>query len=197
MRIAIDIDSTLHNYWDQLAESARRRFGIDLPYREQSTWEIDALTREQLIACVADTHADDAILAAEPYPEAAETITAWHAAGHEIHITSHRRTGAHDATARWLAAIGLAYDELHCSYDKVAYCREHGIELLIDDSPVNLELARAAGIRGATIAHPWNREACGEAGIVCAEDWPALGRALEPLLARAGAAPAGEQRAGR
>lgn len=196
MRIAIDIDSTLHPYWDQLAEAARRRFGIDLPYREQTTWGIDALTREQLVACVDDTHADAAILAAEPYPGAAETISAWHAAGHEIHITSHRRADAHEATARWLEAIGLAYDELHCSYDKIAYCRGRGLELLIDDSPVNLERARAAGMLAATIAHPWNREACGEPEMVCAEDWRALGRALEPVLAGAPAA-AADPRAGR
>ena len=35
MRIAIDIDSTLHHYWDVLSAAARRRFGVDLPYEEQ------------------------------------------------------------------------------------------------------------------------------------------------------------------
>ena len=35
MRIAIDIDSTLHHYWDLLSAAARRRFGVDLPYEEQ------------------------------------------------------------------------------------------------------------------------------------------------------------------
>ena len=38
MRIAIDIDSTLHHYWDELAGSAKRRFGVDLPYEQQHTW---------------------------------------------------------------------------------------------------------------------------------------------------------------
>ena len=38
MRIAIDIDSTLHHYWDELAAAARRRFGVDLPYDQQHTW---------------------------------------------------------------------------------------------------------------------------------------------------------------
>ena len=32
MRIAIDIDSTLHHYWGELAQSAKRRFGVELPY---------------------------------------------------------------------------------------------------------------------------------------------------------------------
>src|SRR5215218_6487493 len=51
MRIAIDIESTLHHYWDQFAAAAKRRFGVDLPYDEQM-WEIDRLKPEQVRACV-------------------------------------------------------------------------------------------------------------------------------------------------
>ncbi len=43
MRIAIDIDSTLHHYWDRLSDAARRRFGVDLPYEEQLDWGITRL----------------------------------------------------------------------------------------------------------------------------------------------------------
>ena len=101
MRIAIDIDSTLHHYWDQFADAARRRFGVELPYTEQA-WEIDRLRPEQVRACVAETHKDDRILDAEPYPDAVETVRDWHANGHWIHITSHRAEHTCDATARWL-----------------------------------------------------------------------------------------------
>ena len=181
MKIAIDIDSTLHHYWDQLEEVARRRFGVELPYAEQ-LWHIDRLRPEQVRACVEETHSDERILAAEPYPGAVETVRAWKEAGHFIHITSHRHAQAHGATARWLERIGLPYDELYCSYDKVSHCREIGIDLLIDDSPVNLVKAADAGIATATIAHPWNRDVCEEEDIVCAPDWPSLARALEPLL---------------
>ena len=182
MRIAVDIDSTLHHYWDQLAAVAKRRFGVDLPYDTQHTWRISALRPEQVHVCVAETHRDASVLAAEPYPGAVEAITAWHDAGHFIHVTSHRTTDAHAATERWLERIGLPYDELYCSFDKVSHCRAIGIELLIDDSPVNLEAAVDAGIRAATLSHPWNRDICEEEDIVCAPDWKGLARALEPLL---------------
>ena len=182
MRIAIDIDSTLHHYWDQFARAAKRRFGVELPYRDQ-LWRIEALRPEQVKACVEETHKDEHILAAEPYPGAVEAIAAWHEAGHFIHITSHRRADAHAATARWLERIGLAYDELYCSTDKLARCREIGIDLLIDDSPVNLLGAVEAGHRrAATLAHPWNREICEAEDIVCADDWPELARRLAPML---------------
>ena len=183
MRIAVDIDSTLHNYWDQLSTVARRRFGVELPYEEQVTWDITRLRPEQVHVCVEETHRAAQVLAAKPYPGAVETIRAWHEAGHFIHITSHRTTEAHAATERWLERIGLPYDELYCSWDKVARCREIAIDVLIDDSPVNLLKAADAGITPATILHPWNRELCEEEDIVCAPDWPTLARRLEPVLA--------------
>ena len=181
MRITIDIDSTLHHYWDQFEAAAKRRFGVDLPYKEQ-LWHIDRLRPEQIRACVAETHKDEQILAAEPYAGAVEVIRAWHEAGHFIQISSHRREEAHGVTAQWLARIGLPYDELHCSFDKLARCRELGIELLIDDSPVNLLGAIDAGIATATIRHPWNAEVCEDEDVVCADDWEELGRLLAPRL---------------
>jgi hypothetical protein len=183
MRIAIDIDSTLHHYWDQFADAARRRFGVELDYEEQVTWEIGLLRPEQLRACVAETHCADIVLASEPYPGAVETVAAWHGEGHFIHITSHRAVESHDATARWLERIGLPFDDLHCSYDKVSRCTELDIDVLIDDSPVNLARAQEHGILPATLLHPWNRELCELEGITCAEDWPALAEALAPILA--------------
>jgi uncharacterized HAD superfamily protein len=185
MRIAIDIDSTLHHYWDHLSRAARERFGVHLPYDQQVTWGITLLKPRQVQACVEDTHRDRAILAATPYPDAVETVQAWREAGHFIHITSHRAVSAESATATWLERIGLPYDELYCSMDKVARCREIGIDLLIDDSPVNIARAVDAGIAVATIEHPWNRDVCEDEDVICASDWPGLRRALAPLLEQA------------
>ena len=58
MRIAIDIDSTLHHYWDRLSDAARRRFGIDLPYEEQLDWGITRLRPDQLHLCIQETHGE-------------------------------------------------------------------------------------------------------------------------------------------
>jgi uncharacterized HAD superfamily protein len=182
MRIAIDIDSTLHHYWPLLSAAAKRRFGIELPYDRQFTWAISRLRKEQLRVCVNDTHSDEAIANAEPYPHAVETVNAWHAAGHFIHVTSHRAEHCHPATKEWLDRIGLDYDELYCSYDKVAHAREIGIDVLIDDSPVNIVQALEAGIAAATISHPWNADVCEEEDVICADDWPELARRLKPLL---------------
>jgi uncharacterized protein len=183
VRIAVDIDSTLHHYWDQFSAIAKKRFGVDLDYETQLTWEISRLRPEQAKACLDESHTELHIMAAKPYPGAVETIRAWHDAGHFIQVTSHRTRAAHDATARWLEQIGLPYDELYCSDDKVARCVELGIDVLIDDSPATLLEAAEAGITAATIVHPWNRDLCEEEDIVCAPDWPTLAQRLEPVLA--------------
>ena len=182
MRIAIDIDSTLHHYWNLLSDAAQRRFGVELPYEEQLDWGITRLRPDQLRLCIEETHCDATILAGDPYPDAVETVRRWSEAGHFIHITSHRDQGARDATARWLDKIGLPYDDLHCSFDKVGRCVELDIGLLIDDSPMNIERALEHGIVAATISHPWNRDVREEEDVICADDWRELAALLDPLL---------------
>ena len=182
MKIAIDIDSTLHHYWDVLSDAARERFGIDLPYEEQYQWGITRLKAEQLKCVVDATHREAAILAGRPYPGAVETVNRWAEGGHFIHITSHRAEHCQAATEQWLNDIGLRFDELYCSDDKVARCTEIGIDLLIDDSPLNIAAAVERGITVATIVHPWNEDVVAEEGVIAAADWPALARELEASL---------------
>jgi hypothetical protein len=185
-RIALDIDSTLHPYWDLLQRVARERYGVHLPYEDQRDWGITALERDAVVHCVEETHSDENIEAGEPYPDAVETVRAWREAGHWIHVTSHRRTTTRPATERWLERIGLPYDDLHCSFDKVTRCAELGIHVLVDDSPVNIARARDAGIVPATIVHPWNVELVERDGVIGAPDWVGLRAKLDPVLEEIG-----------
>lgn len=180
--IALDVDSTLHDYWPLFRRIVHERHGIDLPYEEQREWGTTRLPREDVVACIEETHSSEHILAAEPYPGAVETVRAWHEQGHWIHITSHRRTAAHGATGEWLDRIGMPYDDLHCSFDKVSRCVELGIHVLVDDSPVNLRRASDAGIVGATLVHPWNEHLVASGEAIGAPDWPSLRAKLEPVL---------------
>lgn len=183
-RIALDIDSTLHHYWDLFREVVRERHGVDLAYEDQTDWGVTRLPEQHLREAVVATHSDENIAAAEPYPGAVETVRAWHAEGHWIHITSHRAESCAPATARWLEEVGIPFDDLHCSYDKVTRCVELGIDILVDDSPVNLQRAREEGILGATLVHPWNRDLLGQDGLVFARDWDELREHLRPALER-------------
>jgi uncharacterized HAD superfamily protein len=181
-RIALDIDSTLHHYWDLLDGLSQRHFGIALPYEEQLGWGIERLEPAQVKRLIEESHSDENIETAEPYPDAVETVRAWHAEGHWIHITSHRAERTRKATEKWLDRIGMPYDDLHCSWDKITRCVELKIDVLVDDSPVNLEAAREHGIVGATIIHPWNRELIDGRTIIGGDGWRDLRAHLEPLL---------------
>jgi hypothetical protein len=182
VRIAIDIDSTLHHHWPLLAAAARRRYGVELPYEHQFPSTARRLSEEQLRVCIEDTHSDEAIAGARPYPHAVETVNGWHGSGHDIHITSHRAERSVTATRRWLDGIGLHHDELWCGYDKVVHCRQIGIDLLIDDSPDTLLRALDAGIIAATLRHPWNEHLRDAPHVISAADWRELARVLEPVL---------------
>jgi uncharacterized protein len=183
-RIALDIDSTLHHYWDLLQRVARERYAVELPYEEQRDWGITALERDAVVHCVEETHSDENILAGVPYEGAVETVRGWHDQGHWIHVTSHRRPQTADATARWLEKIGMPVDDLHCSFDKVSRCIELGVHVLVDDSPANIARARDAGIVAATIIHPWNEDLVRRDGVIGARDWHGLRARLTPVLAR-------------
>ncbi len=102
--------------------------------------------------------------------------------GHFIHITSHRASACAPATARWLERLGLPFDDLCCSYDKVSRCVELDIDILIDDSPLNISAAIEHGIAAATILHPWNAELCEVEDVLGAHDWPELAQLLAPVL---------------
>jgi hypothetical protein len=187
-RIALDIDSTLHHYWGLLERIALDRFGVEIPYADQRTWGITQLEREELIEAVAESHSDENIEGAEPYEGAVEAVRRWHDEGHWIHVTSHRREGCAPATRRWLESTGFPYDDLHCSFDKISRCVELGIDVLVDDSPVNIRAAREHGMLAATLIHPWNAElvAGEDPGVVGAERWPELAEAVDRALAGAG-----------
>jgi FMN phosphatase YigB (HAD superfamily) len=182
-RIALDIDSTLHDYWPLFRRLVLERHGVDLPYEDQRDWGTMLIPRDDVVAVIEETHSDANILGAEPYPGAVETVREWHAAGHWIHVTSHRHNYAHEATGRWLDQIGMPYDDLHCSFDKVSRCVELGIDVLVDDSPVNLIKAKKAGIVGATLIHPWNEQVVAAGDAIGGADWHELRAKLAPVLA--------------
>jgi hypothetical protein len=182
MRIAIDVDSTLHHYWDVLSEISLRRFGVELPYEEQFTWGITRLRSDQLDLCIEESHSDERILAGLPYPDAVDTVRSWSEQGHFIHITSHRSDACAPATAQWLERLGLPFDDLHCSQDKISRCVELEMDILIDDSPFNIASAIERGIAAATILHPWNAELCEVEDVLAAGDWSELASLLSPIL---------------
>ena len=114
------------------------------PYETQFTWAIDRLEPEQL----------QGLRRGDPQRRARARRRALPRRGGDDPApgTSRATSSTSPATApptrtRTRASgwtqIGLPHDELYCSDDKITRCVEIGIDVLIDDSPVNLD-ARAS-----------------------------------------------------
>ena len=166
-RIALDIDSTLHHYWDLLERIAQERYGVALPYAEQRDWGITALEREQLIACVEETHTDENIEARRALRGRGRGGAPL-ARGRPLDPRDQPPPRVLRAGHPPLAGGRWASPTTTCTarFDKITRCVELDIDLLVDDSPVNITRAREQGMLAATLIHPWNEELVERDGVI-------------------------------
>ena len=187
MKIAIDIDSTLHHYWDDFADAARRRFGVELPYEQQVTWaDRPAPARAGPRLHRGDPLARTASGAPSPTPAPSRSSGAGTRPGTSSTSPATARSRPTATRRAGWSEIGLPYDELYCSYDKVTRAREIGIDVLIDDSPVNLMAALDAGISPRRSSIPGT----GTSSRRRTSSPPTTGPAWKPRCSRSSSGPA-------
>lgn len=59
--------------------------------------------------------------------------------GDEIHIITARRENERKWTTKWLKENRISYDKLIMTEEKLEYCIENNIDLMIEDNPNNIE----------------------------------------------------------
>lgn len=69
-------------------------------------------------------------------------------------MASHRENTTRDVTMNWLHRHNLPCDEIHLSFDKTVLFDDSWA--VVDDSPLLLRRAAAAGIIGTGLKMPWN-----------------------------------------
>ena len=168
-KLIVDIDNTL---WDLAPVLYERMVRVNpaLPppseWREFDFWKKYVSPRE-FYKLVRDIHMDQEMFT--PYQDAAPFLASLKEIGFFVIIASHRAKGTLDATARWLCAKNMVFDEIYLSYDKTVLFDEcWGI---VDDSPHTLRKAEKAGIVKAGLEMPWNE----------GEDYPLFGSLAEIL----------------
>lgn len=117
---------------------------------------------------------------------APQIIADWREQGIKIHIVTHRSPLAAHGTEEWLKAMNIGYDHFICDSpseaDKIAYCQQHGIPVLIDDKPQTIIDAEAVGIEAISLAWPYSAEALEQAGGDPALCWRQVGQhAIEQI----------------
>lgn len=61
-----------------------------------------------------------------------------------------------DNTKLWLKKHGIPSNKLFFRHDKISFCKEHGINALIEDKSTTVLKAAKEGIYSILVARPWN-----------------------------------------
>lgn len=153
-KIIVDIDNTL---WDLAPVLYGRMKELNPHMPPPAKWDnwdfwLPYIEMKQAYTVLHHVHLEQENFA--PYHDASWFLQSLKDLGFYIIIASHRRKEALGPTTRWLDKNGLAYDEVHLSYDKtVLFGTCWGI---VDDSPETLAKAREAGIIRTGLKNPWN-----------------------------------------
>lgn len=98
------------------------------------------------------------------------------AANVRVHVVTDRKDHLLGDVARYLNFYGIPYASLTCELgiDKIAWCRDHHVGVLIDDHPQVLQRAASAGMAPVSLRYPYNGAALDEHELPHAEDWQEL-----------------------
>ncbi|MDE6059746.1 MAG: hypothetical protein K2G44_06895 [Clostridia bacterium] len=188
MRIAVDIDDTLN-----IVERAKRA-GLyiarkNLPFKlkdENSNMFVNVY--DWTFADVTEFMLDGGVSAfteAKARKGAREALAGWRKAGHEVIILTARQKDWFGNPAMlsrdWLEKRKIPYDEIVAEHwDKGAYCKAHGISVLVDDTPDILKEAESYGITGVLAVGRHNLDRVGEFRYY-GENWQQIDEAVQRI----------------
>ena len=193
MKIAVDIDDTLSIVQRvKFAEAYIKR--NNLPFR---VVDPDAHVYQQVINWSTEDAIkfvnDGGIVVFTDAPArkgAKETLEQWKQAGHEITIlTARPKTwfrNPESISRDWLQKRKIPYDFLVCECeDKGKYCREHSIEILIDDNVDQCVSAQNNGVYAILASGRHCMHRLDEVEF-SASDWDGIGKCFEEIARRKG-----------
>lgn len=165
VRLGIDVDGVLYEFVESYRNWLCKLTGrpaSDFPdaeswsfYKEQ--WGLTSA--EYIDILVQGVNAKEVFWRGNRVPGSLEAVTQLYREGYEIVIITAREydgilTHPRFATEHWLGINGYPYHELIVSHDKTK--AEYNLDILIDDSPTNLENHGAAGLRAVAFDQRWN-----------------------------------------
>jgi 5'(3')-deoxyribonucleotidase len=154
----VDIDNTLWHFCDVLYERLKK-INETMPHPDDwidwDFWE-NYCSKEEFIYAIQDIQLNQDDERHLPYPEAKDFLATLKEHNFHIIIASHRTPASMEQTHGWLVKHGLAFDEIHLSYDKTVLF-DRSCDIVVDDAPHVLEKAVEKGIMAAGLTFPWNR----------------------------------------
>jgi uncharacterized HAD superfamily protein len=114
------------------------------------------------------------------FPGAIEATNNLRNHGFKIHIVTHRHPDYSSSTQTYLSEQNIAFDYFICDYhvDKLEYCKQQDVSLLIDDHPQLLQEALENGLTAMTLLWPYNKEIVQQHNIYHSDNWLELTKAI-------------------
>ena len=193
MRIAVDIDDTL-NIVDRVGRTMAYVKRKGLPFKvinERANWFLHVLDwGEEDVAEFMREGGLSAFTEAEARKGAREALTRLRKEGHEIIILTARHQawfGNPTMLSRdWLEKRKIPFDQIVAEInEKGKYCKEHGISILVDDSPEHLREAMSYGVNTVLAVGKHNVEFVHEFPYF-GENWKQIDEAVHRIIALQG-----------
>lgn len=187
--VYLDFDDVLCETARGLASLAGDLFGTQVPFENILSFDLERafrIGRAQWVTLMEAAHRPAFLGALEPVPGAAGVVRAWRSAGYRIAIVTGRPPDTRDASARWLEANAIPFDELlivdkyrrHSPSDRdgsltLEALRDREFCLAVDDAPEMIRfLAEHMSMPVAVFERPWNRaELAGDGGRLRPLTW--------------------------
>jgi FMN phosphatase YigB (HAD superfamily) len=157
LAIGLDLDGTTYDMLSALRdfiaedEPAAREWPDPTTWNVWESWACSELWWLQVFHEAIDV--GDLFTRGDCYPGALEAVDALHAAGHRVHVITHRPETARAQTADWLDKVQLPHASLTFTADKTTV----PVDVMIEDNVDNCLAAVAAGGRAILMDRPWNR----------------------------------------
>lgn len=149
MKIGIDIDNTIIDTIPELKKYIKKYFNEYL-HREvvfncdgYSTKNLCSWSNEEMLD-FCEKYLEEAVSSAKVFPNAKEVINELKQKGHYICFITARRNweykDPYKLTKEYLDINGISYDDIvvNC-IDKLSFCLENDIDVMIDDEPENIK----------------------------------------------------------
>lgn len=158
MRIGVDCDNVIYPFADIFRLYCEDVMGRHLPtptvWNFEKEWD---LSIERFHRLLRRGHDRGIVFSLGAPPKTAIDVLGELRHAHEVVIVTARPAYSKRATLAWLDHWEIPRDDLVFADDKAAV----DIDVLIDDSPLQIEAARAAGKVGIVFDQPWNWNAGG------------------------------------
>ena len=168
MKIAVDFDDILLDCNSSLALFHNNRYGTSYCRDDIRSWHLEktwGCTYEEMVKRVNEWYFSDEHGGSVPMPGSQEAVVSL-ARNHELHIVTSRPEQIRDRTEEWLRRhFPKMFSGTHFTghfwngaKNKSDVCRQLGVALLIEDSPLHAQNVASAHIPVLLMDSPWNQE---------------------------------------